>query len=63
MSLNTSKHFLNTSRDGDSTTSLDSLFQHLSTLSEKMYFLTSILNLPSLAKLEAIPSSLIARRG
>jgi len=31
---------LNTSRDGDSTTSLGSLFQHLTTLSEK-FFLTS----------------------
>jgi len=42
----TSKHFSSTSRDGDSTASLDSLFQHLTTLLEKKYFLTSNLNLP-----------------
>jgi len=47
MSLNTmSKHSLNTSRIGDSTTSLGSPFQCLTTLSEKYYFLTSSLNLP-----------------
>ena len=48
MSLSTSsKHFLNISRDSDSTTSQGSPFQHLITLSEK-FFLTSP---------EAIPSS------
>ena len=47
MSLNTtSKRSLNTSRVGDSTTSLGSPFQYLTTLSEKQYFLTSSLNLP-----------------
>ena len=47
MSLNTtSKRSLNTMRLGDSTTSLDSPFQCLTTLSEKYYFLTSSLNLP-----------------
>ena len=47
MSLSTtSKHLLNTSRDGDSTTSLGSLFQCLTTLSVKKCFLTSNLNLP-----------------
>jgi len=55
MSLSTkSKYFLNTSRIGDPTTSLGSLFQHLSMLSEKEFFLTSNLNL--LAQLEAIPT-------
>ena len=47
MSLSTtSKQFLNTSRDGDSTTSLRSLFQCLTTLSVKKFFLISNLNLP-----------------
>jgi len=47
MSLSTtSKRFLNTSRDGDSTTSLGSLFQCLTTLSVKKCFLISRLNLP-----------------
>ncbi|KAK4810518.1 hypothetical protein QYF61_004481 [Mycteria americana] len=47
MSLSTSsKRLLNTSRDGDSTTSLDSLFQCLITLLVKKFFLTSNLNLP-----------------
>ena len=47
MSLNTtSKRSLNTSRVSDSTTSLGSPFQYLTTLSEKQYFLTSSLNLP-----------------
>ena len=46
MSLNTtSKHSLNTPRVCDSTTSLGSPFQRLTTPSEK-YFLTSSLNLP-----------------
>ena len=36
-----------TSRDGASTTSLDSLFQHLTTLIEKNFPLTFNLNLPS----------------
>ena len=47
MSLNTtSKHSLNTSKVGDSTTSPGSPFQCLTTLSEKYYFLTSSLNFP-----------------
>jgi len=37
--------FLNTSRDGDSTTSLGILFQFLTTLSVKKFFLISSLNL------------------
>ena len=41
-----SRHFLNTSRDGDSTTSLGSLFQCLTTLPVKKFFLISNLNLP-----------------
>jgi len=46
MSLSTTyKHFLNTSKVVDSTTSLGSPFQHLTTLLEK-YILTSYLNLP-----------------
>ena len=43
----TSKHSLNTSRDGDSTTSLGSPFQCLTTLLEKRLFLILNLNLPS----------------
>ena len=47
MSLSTtSKQFLNTSRDGNSTTSLGTLFQCLTTLSVKTFFLISNLNLP-----------------
>ena len=42
----TSTHFLITSRDGDSTTSLGSLFQCLTTLSVKKVFLISNPNLP-----------------
>ena len=42
----TSTHFLNTYRDGDSTASLGSLFQCLTTLSVKKFFLISSLNLP-----------------
>jgi len=42
----TSKHFLNISRDSDSTTPLGSLFQCLTTLSEKNLFLITDLNLP-----------------
>ena len=38
--------FLNTSRDGESTASLGSLFQCLTTLSVKTFFLISSLNLP-----------------
>ena len=38
--------FLNTSRHGDSTTSLGSLFQYFTTRSVKEFFLTSNLNLP-----------------
>ena len=46
MSLSTtSKQFLNTSRDGDSTTSVWSLFQCLTTLFVKKCFLISNLNL------------------
>ena len=55
MSLSTtSKWFLNTSMDGDSTTSLGSLFQCLTTLSVKKCFLISNLNLLPLAQLKAI---------
>jgi len=39
-------HFLNTSGDGDSTTSLGSLFQCFTALSEKIFFLISNLKLP-----------------
>lgn len=39
-------HVTNTSRDGDSTNSLNSLFQCLTTLFMKKFFLTSNLNLP-----------------
>jgi len=47
MSLSaTSPHFVSTSRDGDSTISLGSLFQCPTTLSEKKVFLISSLNLP-----------------
>ena len=47
MSLSaTSEHFLNTSRDSVSSTSLGSPFQCLNTLLEKNLFLTSSLNLP-----------------
>ena len=47
MSLSTtSKWFLNTPRDGDSTTTLGSPFQCLTTLSIKKFFLISSLNLP-----------------
>ena len=42
----TSKQFLNTSRDGDSTTSPGSPFQCLTTLSAKKCFLISNLNFP-----------------
>jgi len=38
--------FLNASRDGDSTTTLGSLFQRLTTLSVKNFFLLSNLKLP-----------------
>ena len=41
-----STHLLNTSTDGDSTTSLGSLFQHVITLSVKKFFLISNLNKP-----------------
>ena len=47
MFLNTtSKHYFNTNRVGDSTTTLGSPFQCLTTLLEKQYFLTYSLNLP-----------------
>jgi len=42
----TSKYFLNVSRHGDSSTSLESLFQHLTTLTENEAFLISNLDLP-----------------
>ena len=42
----TSTRFFNTSRDGDSTTSLGSLFQCLTTVSVKKFFLISNLNFP-----------------
>jgi len=42
----TSTQFLNPSRDGDSTTSLGSLVQGLTTVSVKNFFLISNLNLP-----------------
>ena len=42
----TSTCFLNTSRDGDSSTSLGSPFQCLTTLSKKDFFLISNLNFP-----------------
>jgi len=42
----TSICFLNPSRDGDSTTALGSLFQCLTSLSLKKFFLISSLNLP-----------------
>ena len=42
----TSPLFLNTSRDNDSTASLGSPFQHLTTLLEKDFFLIPNLNLP-----------------
>ena len=59
MSLSTtSKCFLNTSRDGDSTTPLGSPFQHLTTHLENKFFLTSKLNLPS--QFEIISSSPIS---
>jgi len=40
-----STRFLNTSRDGDSATSLGSQVEYLMTLSEKKFFLISNLNL------------------
>jgi len=47
MSLNeTLTLSLNTSRDGDSTTSLGSLFHYLTILSENNFFLIFNLNLP-----------------
>ena len=57
MSLNTmSKRSLNTTRVSDSTTSLGSPFQCLTTLSEKVVF-PNIQPEPPLVQLEAIPSS------
>lgn len=41
-----SNHLLNTSRDGDSTTSLGSLLQCFTALSVKKFFLTSSRNFP-----------------
>ena len=51
----TSTCLLNTSRDGDSTTSLGSLFQCLTTLSVKKFF-PNIQSEPPLMQLEAIAS-------
>ena len=60
MSLCTiSKCFLHTSMDSDSTTSLGSPFQCLTTLLENKFFLISNLTFP-LAQLAAIPSCPIA---
>lgn len=55
----TSTHFLNTSRDGDFTTSLGSLFL----LSEKKLFLISNLSLPSTTGGHFLLSQLPGRRG
>ena len=56
MSLSTmSTHLLNTSRDGDSATFLGSLFQCLTTLPVKKFFLISNLNL-TWVQLEAVSS-------
>ena len=66
MSLHTtSTHFLNASKDSDSTTSKDSLFQYLTTLSEKKFFLISNLNLPwhNLKPFPLVLSLLPGRRG
>ena len=52
----TSEYFLSISSDGDSTTSLGSLFQYLATLLEKKFFLPEF----PLLQLEAVPSSSIA---
>ena len=60
MSLSaTSTHLLNTSRDGDSTTSLGSLFQCLTTLSGEEIF-PNTQSKPPLVQLEAISSRPIA---
>jgi len=60
MSLSvTSTLHLNTSRDGVSTTSLGSLFQYLTTLSEKNFFLNIQPEHP-LAQFKAITSYPIA---
>jgi len=55
----TSTRFVSTSRDGDSTTSLGSLFQCLTTLSVKKFFLISHLDFPP-EQLEAIACRPIA---
>ena len=61
----TSRQFLNTSRNGDSSTSLGSLFQCSSPLSEKKFFLISNLNLPwcNLRPLPLVLSLLPGRKG
>jgi len=51
---------LNASRDGDSTTSLGSLFQCITTLLEKKSFLTPNLNLPWLNFQELVESGKIS---
>ena len=62
MSLSTtSKRFLSTSRDGESTTSWGSPFQCLTTLSEKLFFLTTNLNLPCHMKPFRLVLSLVMR--
>lgn len=48
----TSSHFLNTSRSGDSTTSLESPFQCMTSLSVKKFLLVSNLNLVQLGVME-----------
>ena len=52
--ITTSKCFLNTSREGDSTTPRGILFQHLTTLSETTFFLISYWNI-SLHDLRPFP--------
>jgi len=51
----TSAYLLNTSRDGDSTTSLGSLFQSMIILSVKKFF-PNILPKPPVTQLEAVSS-------
>ena len=70
MSLSaTSIHFLNTSSNSDSITSLGSPFQHLITLSEKKFFIISNLNLlwhnlrPFYLALSVIGQSVIGLEG
>ena len=64
MSLSTTSTLsLSTSRNGDSTISLGSLFQYFTTLSEKKFFLISNLNLPwHNLRLFSLILSLLTRR-